>query len=101
MNHSTQVQAGLVERSDDLEGRPGAFCFEANNRGLFYTCPCGCGVEGYLGFRGQSDPARPSWIWDGNRTTPTLDPSIRKTAGCKWHGHLQGGIWKPCGDSGQ
>lgn len=101
MTAHVDVQGVLVQANVDLDARPGAFQFEANDKGLFYTCPCGCGDEGFIGFRGLSDPARPSWIWNGNRQAPTLDPSIRRTVGCKWHGYLQAGIWKPCGDSGQ
>lgn len=99
MDHTHTVPAIPVERHDDLDGRPGAFCFEATDRGLFYVCPCGCGAEGFLGFRDRAD--RPSWIWDGHRVNPTLAPSIRRTAGCRWHGHLVGGNWIPCGDSGR
>jgi len=71
----------------------GAFEFEESERGLFYICPCGCGQHGYIGFRGKTEPERPSWIWDGNREKPTLSPSIQKTSGCKTHCHLINGIW--------
>jgi hypothetical protein len=100
MTEHVNVQGVLVQGHSDLDGRPGAFQFEATDKGLFYTCPCGCGAEGYLGFRGQTQPERPSWEWNGNREHPTLQPSIRKLSGCKWHGFLEGGVWKPCSDSG-
>ena len=98
-NHTTPVPAVLVATSEDAA--PGSFTFEASEKGLFYVCPCGCGATGYLGFRGRTEPDRPSWEWDGNRTHPTLEPSIRRTLGCKWHGYLHGGVWTPTGDSGQ
>ncbi len=50
----------------------------------------------------KSWDGHPSWQWDGNRTAPTLSPSIlindryykdpkRREV---WHGFLQGGIFK-------
>lgn len=79
----------------EMEGAPaGSFAFEADEKGLFYICPCGCGREGFLPFRGKAEPARPSWIWDGNREEPTLEPSVLRTEGCRWHGYLRGGVWE-------
>jgi hypothetical protein len=98
---TSHVVGRLVTSCDALEGTPGTFCFEADEKGLFYECPCGCGSQGFLGFRGRTKPSRPSWIWNGNREQPTLTPSIRRLSGCKWHGHLVHGAWTPCGDSGQ
>lgn len=64
--------------------------------GLAYMCPCGCGAEGLLQFRGLSVDDHPSWIWDGNRDAPTLTPSILRTRGCRWHGFLTAGVFRSC-----
>jgi hypothetical protein len=91
------VPAQRVADDADLDVAPaGAFQFEAFQRGMFYVCPCGCGTQGYLGFRGLSDPPHPSWEWDGNPDQPTLSPSIQRTAGCRWHGYLTKGMWQGC-----
>lgn len=37
-----------------------------------------------------------SWKWDGDEVKPTLTPSIQKLSGCRWHGWLQGGVFKTC-----
>jgi len=83
-----------IDAADTL-GIPGAFQFEANDKGIFYVCPCGCQSLGFLGFRGLEDKERPSWEWDGNREKPTLSPSILRRA-CGWHGFLRGGAWESC-----
>ena len=77
----------------EMEGTPGAFCFEANDAGLFYNCPCGCETQGFIPFAGKVTGHKHSWNWDGNKDQPTLLPSIQRTTGCKWHGHLKVGIW--------
>ena len=62
--------------------------------GLNYMCPCGCGDDGYLPFRGihlMHIDEHPSWIWDGNIESPTLTPSILRRGGCGWHGWLKAG----------
>lgn len=73
---------------------PGAFTFEANLKGMFFVCPCGCGAEGFLPFRSEG-LGRPSWEWNGNRESPTLAPSVRQL-NCGWHGWLRSGNWEPC-----
>jgi len=74
--------------------QPGAFTFEAEGKGLLYACPCGCGAIGYLPFRGVvGNEDHPSWIWDGSREAPTLQPSVLRGADCRWHGWLRAGVW--------
>lgn len=87
-----KVTATKLESNHDITGIPGAFAFEAEQKGIFYVCPCGCNSEGFLGFRGLVDP--PSWEFDGNTEKPTLSPSIRRLTGCKWHGFLRNGVWE-------
>lgn len=60
--------------------------------GIGFRCPCGCKREGYLPLRDQ-DNTGPSWVWDGSKTAPTLEPSILQVGGCKWHGWLRNGEW--------
>lgn len=101
MNHTTAVPVQVVEHYRDLVGRPGAVQFFVDDVGLAFVCPCGCGTQGSIPFTGKVEASTVSWQWDGNRTQPSLTPSIRRTSGCKWHGHLQHGAWTPCSDSGQ
>lgn len=84
--------------------RPGSYNFTTGYsdpdddppRGMTFCCPCGCGELGHLYFRGRlpaGEPPRPSWEWDGNRSHPTLEPSIQRNSGCRWHGFLVRGYW--------
>jgi len=67
--------------------------------GLTWLCPGGCGAESTIVFRGRCDGHnRPSWEWNGSLDKPTLTPSIL-SLGCRWHGYLTDGVWKPCPDS--
>lgn len=92
------VKATLVADVDQRLGVPGAFNFyvaygepqDAAPKGLIYVCPCGCGEQGSLAFR-LPGADRPSWIWDGNRETPTLEPSVHHVG--HWHGYLRSGFW--------
>lgn len=107
MNHATKVTGELVQCGDDTEGKPGAFFFLDSSSGqvdpaLGFMCPCGCGSEACVTIgRGHKPEGNHTWLWDGNREQPTLDPSIKRVGGCKWHGYLKAGVWEPCGDSGQ
>lgn len=93
MNVPATMKATSIEESD----APGTLAFEARDQGLFYMCPCGCRAEGFLPFRGTvAGQSRPSWIWDGNRDTPTLEPSIHRSRACGWHGHLRNGVFVKC-----
>lgn len=89
----SKIPAQRFDTMAELEGVPGAFSFEAEDKGIFYNCPCGCDTKGFIPFRNKVTD-RPSWNWDGNRDAPTLDPSIQRTQGCKWHGHLIAGVWQ-------
>ena len=78
---------GVAKWLSDTEGKP--------NSALTYTCPCGCGAVGAISVNTGEKEAR-AWQWDGNVDKPTLSPSIQKTWGCRWHGHLVNGEWVPC-----
>ena len=64
--------------------------------GIAFVCPCGCGNESWLPFRGSKfDTGGPSWEWNGDRDAPTLNPSVFNTGmPCKWHGWLRSGTWE-------
>lgn len=63
---------------------------------LVYGCPCGCGVKRSLPVReGQKEVY--CWKWNGDEALPTLQPSIKITDGCKWHGWLREGRWERAG----
>ena len=104
-NHSTPVQGSLVD-GYDRSAEPGSFYFRdvapGAQRFLSCRCPCGCGGLFSLPIGEGVKPAQsPSWHWDGQRERPTLSPSIKDLGGCRWHGYLQAGVWKPCEDSGR
>lgn len=93
------VKAVRVDDVDERCATPGAFKFvsyEGQTAGMIYVCPCGCGRQGFLAFRGAPRPPeraeRPSWIWDGNRDAPTLSPSVHHVG--HWHGWLRAGMWE-------
>lgn len=66
---------------------------------ISYYCPCGCGELTTLRVvRQDKEPNDGTWLWDGNLERPTLSPSIRHLNGCKFHGHLQAGVWSSAGD---
>lgn len=60
---------------------------------LIFVCPCGCGALSAVHV--SPIDKHPVWSWDGNREKPTLNPSILRTAGCKWHGWLRAGVFVP------
>lgn len=105
MVQTAPLEAKIVDDLDRPENRaPGAIEFSypsvggrkmLNEKpfGLQYMCPCGCGVEGYLGFRPQ--PNSPMWNWNGDLERPTLTPSVHHLMGGKthWHGWLTAGMW--------
>ena len=84
------VKGHLVQDIDADDVQPGDFQFSDPVTGMWYICPCGCGTQGYLRIR-PSEPAHPSWGWDGNREEPTLTPSVHHVG--HWHGFLNKGVW--------
>lgn len=106
-----QLAATIVDDIDTEEAQatPGAIQYAVDGRGLFYICPCGCGQEGYLAFRGKQKVAAgkrewkgPTWEFNNNKELPTLKPSVHHrsyVAGeykTHWHGWLKNGIWLWC-----
>lgn len=71
---------------------PGTFEWAVNGEGklcsIIFTCPCGCGDLSAIAVTGTR-----AWAWDGNVERPTLNPSVKRTTGCKWHGWLRDGVW--------
>ena len=94
-----RVEGRRVDDYKDLE-RPGDFFiteanpFDKDCRSLTALCPCGCGAV--IGARikdGETAATDIWWGWDGSWDKPTITPSIKVMDGCKWHGHLQAGVW--------
>lgn len=98
------VVATSVETRESLweMEKPGAFVINESGSRLLCECPCGCGTHMNLPiYRTESAKPEPTaWTWDGNRTHPTLGPSIRDVGSCFFHGHLTKGVWTFEADSG-
>ena len=106
MTKHPTVEGHWVRGYDYLKN-PGDYMFGTGI--LYFVCPCG----GHTGEfdekhtfvpivqKGQEPPKGVYWEWDGDGAHPTLSPSVRRVDGCKWHGHLQKGVWIPCNDSGE
>lgn len=92
----------------DEDHKPGAFGFYTHGdplvmRGMIYRCPCGCDALHALPFFPLSEDdlkhGRAGWTWDGNKTSPTLSPSIvshdatAPERPVHWHGYLRSGFW--------
>lgn len=90
-------------------GVPGAYAIAADGSSIGFICPCGCGQFIRFSLCGCPNPQvhahhpqyRHGWHFDGNFERPTIDPSIRRMDGCKYHGHLTDGQWTFCEDSGE
>ncbi len=84
---------------DDEPNKPGEYCFVYHNNkpcGIDYCCPCGGCGNSYLPFSGTELSTEPSWQFDGDMESPTLQPSILRTTPCKWHGYLTKGNFVEC-----
>lgn len=97
MNHRGIVPAVRNDQGDYEDLAPGEFQFTDREAFIYIGCPCGCGDTFGLPVRVRP----PGWSWNEDRDRPSLAPSIRRTGGCRWHGFLTAGQFKPCGDSGQ
>lgn len=84
------TQPGYFEwRSDPLAGTY-----------LYFNCPCGCPYLDSVRVirKGETHPHDHCWDWDGDPTRPTLSPSLKRNVPCKFHGYLERGVWRSCGD---
>lgn len=106
-----RTTATLFDTIEQAKGTPGGIAFDEEGRGLWYVCPCGCNAADLLPFR-VAGGKRPSWNWDGDRTHPTLEPSIHHRIGkvsfpkmdpnnpdhweTHWHGYLRRGVFEEC-----
>jgi len=98
-NHTADVPAQRHDGVDIYSLAPGEFQMLDRNTGIVYGCPCGCGEPGVIPF--PTSGQKPTWDWNGDVDKPSVAPSIRRLTGCRWHGFLTAGTWKPCGDSGR
>lgn len=95
-----RVPAQIVEDIEAAFVPPGAVEIDVMDGvpiGLFYACPCGCRMTGYLPFRrGNGDASHPSWVFDGDVDRPTLSPSVHHLIRgvTHWHGYLRAGVWE-------
>ena len=97
----TNLKATCIEFSDEFGfpdyADPGTM--QWLGWGFMLACP-GCGRVTGISAGHPKPPSKPSWdIVAGNRETLeglTLVPSINCVGCCKWHGHLQEGIFKSC-----
>jgi Family of unknown function (DUF6527) len=85
--------------------QPGFWVFEFLEARVYlhYNCPCGCKRPGCVRVLPPSAEPPAStlshcWLWDGNKTAPTLSPSLRRHTACKFHGYLEAGAWRACDD---
>lgn len=101
-NHSRPVE-GRMRTKDEMwapDTRAGDYCIHGEeDLRILCECPCGCGSFMNLPIN-VGEKVERKWLWDGNRERPTLHPSIRDLSGCRFHGHLNNGVWTFCGDSG-
>ncbi len=97
------VKDSIFDVVDGDDPPQGAFKFsgDAEQRYLMYICPCGCEQLRSIPLLVAGIIVGKGWSWDGNEEAPTLAPSIRHLDRCTWHGFLQGGVWRPCNDSGR
>lgn len=96
LNHTTNVPAVRNDQREPWDLETGEFRLIENEKWIWIGCPCGCGDQFSLPLAGRG-----KWDWNENRDRPSVAPSIRRMDGCKWHGFLTAGEFKPCGDSGQ
>ena len=84
--HKTPGSFRLVPHEATALGRFDFICF----------CPCGCGDEDELQIGQEFKPGGngASWRWNGSKTEPSLDPSVKRH--CGWHGWLRDGYWVAC-----
>lgn len=87
--------ASLKDKGDFCIVDPGHPDFHTSVTIIGFICP-NCGEKKYVPLK-PSDPN--GWGWDGNRTKPTITPSIFfnmtvPTAKCRWHGFITAGVFK-------
>lgn len=78
----------------------GAYCFmqraDGTRVGIVHACPCGCGSQGAMWFKGLADAGGPEWSVTGEWPKVTLSPSIgfgKLNGSYHWHGFLENGVF--------
>lgn len=98
---TAQVQVVDDLDADDCPREPGMISYGDRNCGMFMICPCGCGREDFISFKGYSKKNSlqrdyPEWKWNGNLEKPSLHPSIvlnNRDGSEHWHGWLKNGVF--------
>ncbi len=76
--------------SELFSGENGTAMFLNEFKRLLFKCP-GCGEVASIPI--SMEGSGKDWKWDGNKESPTLNPSIHSVGCCGWHGWLRGGIF--------
>lgn len=101
-----------VKQGDPRAHEPGAYYFftrvhpdtKQEYAGIVHACPCGCGGQTLLWFRGKGPDGRDQWDVSGEWPKVTLSPSIGVKYDGKgngpthyhWHGYLRAGVFEEC-----
>jgi hypothetical protein len=84
------LRAGECQLSIDADtGKP---------HGVYFGCPCGCGTQGLLLFKGCGH-GYAEWSVSGEWPKVTMSPSIGHRGhhmGWCWHGFLRDGMFEEC-----
>jgi hypothetical protein len=102
LDDSLDIHSKMIFESESRFRRdaiPGSIKYASrNDKGvpevMWFVCPCGCGALSSV-FLNQPN-SNNSWQWDNSENLPTLSPSIQKLTPCRWHGHLNKGVWESC-----
>jgi len=101
MKRIPAIEITINPQAWDLH-RPGSFKWirtadaDQSIIGMQYLCPCGCGTVGEIRFVRPGEALRsPTYLWDGNRQLPTVEPALAHIVAGEihWSGMLRHGDW--------
>jgi len=101
--HKPDLSAQLVAANPPRDAvRPGRLLVVGGpgyRKWAYFRCPCGCSEIIMLSL---NQSRRPRWtVTLDNRGRPTVDPSVRQTAGCFSHFWIRAGMVEWCADTGK
>lgn len=97
------LRALQMDTLDEMlkHNHPGSFCIDTDcpleALYMHFICPCGtCGRTQtiYIGYLRLPKINRPSWMWNGSLSEPTLTPEAIDMG--HWRGWLRNGYWEAC-----